>query len=232
MKRWRERLSMSFLASIPRIAAAAISIAAAGVFCVLQLAGHPSDQLRNPPELRAKVHTLSLALHAAIASDGKNSFYFNGQPDAPTLRLSPGDQLKINYINDLPVNPKESCAITPCMDMTNLHFHGLTVSPDAPQDDVLTMMAMPGKSLHYTVQIPKNHSPGLYWYHTHPHGESYRQALDGMSGAIVIGGIETYFQALVSLPERVLVVRGRAIVNDPQSDDLKHRVAFSSDTCG
>ena len=83
------------------------------------------------------------------------------------------------------------------MDMTNLHFHGLTVSPDAPQDDVLSMMATPGQSLHYTVQIPKDHPPGLYWYHTHPHGESYRQVLDGMSGALVIEGIDSYYPSLL-----------------------------------
>jgi len=118
------------------------------------------------------------------------------------------------------------------MDMTNLHFHGLTVSPDAPQDDVLNMMAMPGQSLHYTVQIPKDHSPGLYWYHTHPHGESYRQVLDGMSGALVIDGIESYVPALTGLPERILVVRGRSIEHDPRSADLKQRVELSSDVCG
>src|SRR5260370_3975730 len=118
------------------------------------------------------------------------------------------------------------------MDMTNLHFHGLTVSPDAPQDDVLDMMAMPGKSLSYTFQIPKDHPPGLYWYHTHPHGESYRQVLDGMSGALVIEGIESYFPALAGLPERVLVVRGRSVGNDPKSTDLKERVGLSSYVCG
>ncbi len=133
------KLSISRRASLPRIAAAAIAIAAAAVFCQLELAGNPSSQLPNPPELRAKNHTLSLTLRAGITKDGKNSFYFDGQPNAPTLRLSPGDQLKINYINDLPAKPQESCAITPCMDMTNLHFHGLTVSPDAPQDDVLCL---------------------------------------------------------------------------------------------
>src|SRR6266478_690096 len=226
------KLSISRRASLPRIAAAAIAIAAAAVFCQLELAGNPSSQLPNPPELRAKHHTLSLALHAGITKDGKNSFYFDGQPNAPTLRLAPGDQLKINYINDLPAKPQESCAIAPCMDMTHLHFHGLTVSPDAPQDDVLDMMAMPGQSLRYTVQIPKDHPPGLYWYHTHPHGESHRQVLDGMSGALVIEGIASYFPPLAGLPERVLVVRGRSIVNDPQSADLKHRVELSSDVCG
>src|SRR5260370_626200 len=118
------------------------------------------------------------------------------------------------------------------MDMTNLPFHGLTVSPDASQDDVLDMMARPGQSLRYTVQIPMDHPPGLYWYHTHPHGERHRQVLDGMSGALVIEGIESYFPAVAGLPERVLVVRGRSIVNDPQSTDLKHRVELSSDICG
>jgi len=118
------------------------------------------------------------------------------------------------------------------MDMTNLHFHGLTVSPDAPQDDVLDMIAAPGRSLSYTVEIPKDHPPGLYWYHTHPHGESHRQVLDGMSGALVIEGIESYLPSLVGLPERVLIVRGRAIKNDPHSGDLKQRVDLSSDVCG
>src|SRR5437588_9435115 len=225
------KLPVLRFAFVPRIAAAAIAVVAA-VFCSLVLKGKPPGLLSNPPELRAKHHTLSLTLRAAIASDGKNSFYFHGQPNAPTLRLFPGDQLKINYVNDLPAKAKESCAITPCMDMTNLHFHGLTVSPDVPQDDVLDMMAMPGQMLRYTAQIPKDHPPGLYWYHTHPHGESHRQVLDGMSGAIVIEGMESFFPPLAGLPERVLVVRGRSLVNDPQSTDLKNRVHLSSDVCG
>ena len=225
-------MDMSRTAPSLRTAILAIAIIVTGVVCTLGISGSPSDLLSIPPELHAKHHTLSLTLHAAVASDGKNSFYFDGQPNAPTLRLSPGDQLKITYINDLPAKAKESCAITPCMDMTNLHFHGLEVSPDAPQDDVLSMMAAPGQTLRYTVQIPKDHPPGLYWYHTHPHGESHRQALDGMSGALVIEGIESYYPSLAGLPERVLVLRGRSIVNDPQAADLKHRVDLSSNVCG
>src|SRR5260221_6688962 len=53
-----------------------------------------------------------------------------------------------------------------------------------------------------------------------------------MSGAGVFKGFESYFPPLANLPERVLVVRGRSIVNDPQSGDLKHRVELSSDVCG
>ena len=76
--------------------------------------------------------------------------------------------------------------------MTNLHFHGLTVSPKNPQDDVLDLMAMPGQSLDYELTIPLDHPPGLNWYHTHAHGESHQQLLDGLSGALVIEGIERY----------------------------------------
>jgi len=207
-------------------------IVASAIFSLLALTAKPSGLHSNPPELRANNHTLSLTLLAATRSDGKDSFYFNGQPNAPTLRLPPGDQLKITYVNELPSQPHESCAIPPCMDMTNLHFHGLTVSPDAPQDDVLSMMATPGQSLHYTVQIPKDHPPGLYWYHTHPHGESHRQVLDGMSGALVIEGIESYYPSVAGLPERILIVRGRSMNRDPQSADLQRRVALSSYSCG
>jgi len=222
---------MSRIASALRVVLPVL-VSASLLFWLFKLAGRRPDLLTNPPELRSTNHILSLTLRAGTTKDGEDSFYFNGQANAPTLRLSPGDQLKITYINDLPAKPPGKCLAGPCMDMTNLHFHGLTVSPDAPQDDVLTMLATPGKALRYTVQIPKDHPPGLYWYHTHPHGESYRQALDGMSGALVIEGIEAYFPALAALPERVLVVRGRAVGDDARSAELKQRVDLSSDICG
>src|SRR5260370_32775207 len=150
---------MSHFASSLRSTIPTIAILVTAVFCSLELVGKPPDPLPNPPELRAKNHILSLTLHASTTVDGKDSFYFKRQPNAPTLRVAPGDQLKITYINDLPSELHEKCLIGPCMDMTNLHFHGLTVSPDAPQDDVLDMMAMHRQALHYNVQIPKYHPP-------------------------------------------------------------------------
>src|SRR5882724_2827218 len=188
--------------------------------------------LPDPPEVRGRNHVVALTLRAATNAEGHDAFFFNGNASAPVIRVWPGDTLKIEYINELPKIANEPYAIEPCHNMTNLHFHGLEVSPHRPQDDVLEMMAMPGVTLHYAVQIPPDHPPGLYWYHTHPHGESHRQVLDGMSGALVIEGIESYFPALAGLPERVLVVRGRSIEHDPQSTDLKRRVELSSATCG
>ncbi len=48
----------------------------------------------------------------------------------------------------------------------------------------------------------------------------------------MIQGMESYFPPLAGLPERILVVRGLSLVNDPQAADLKLRVKLSSDVCG
>jgi suppressor of ftsI len=187
--------------------------------------------LPEPPQVQAKDHVVSLTLHA-VNENGRDAFAFGGATVPPVIRASPGDVLKITYVNDLPAKSTETCAVNPCMDSTNLHFHGLTVSPNSPQDDVIGMMAMPGQVLHYAVEIPRDHPPGLFWYHTHPHGESHRQALDGMSGAIVIEGMERYVPQVRRLRERVLVVRGRSIEHDPKAAELMQRVEIPSKGCG
>jgi suppressor of ftsI len=187
--------------------------------------------LPEPPQVRAKNHVVSVTLHA-VNENGRDVFAFNGATVAPVIRASPGDVLQITYINDLPAKSAETCAVNPCMDMTNLHFHGLTVSPDAPQDDVLGMLATPGQVLHYSVEIPRDHPPGLFWYHTHPHGESHRQVLDGMSGAIVIEGMERYVPEVGRLREHVIVVRGRSIEHDSNAVELRRQVEIPSKGCG
>ena len=198
---------------------------------LLALGNGQTVSLPQPPQVRAKNHVVSLTLRA-VNENGRDAFAFNGGTIAPVIRASPGDVLKITYINDLPAKSSETCAVNPCMNMTNLHFHGLTVSPNPPQDDVLGMLAMPGQVLHYTVEIPRNHPPGLFWYHTHPHGESDRQVLDGMSGAIVIEGMERYAPQVGRLRERVMVVRGRDIEHDPKAAELRRVAEIPSKGCG
>jgi FtsP/CotA-like multicopper oxidase with cupredoxin domain len=187
--------------------------------------------LPEPPQVGAENHVVSVTLRA-VNENGRDAFAFDGGKVAPVIRASPGDVLRITYVNDLPAKSPETCAVNPCMDMTNLHFHGLTVSPNSPQDDVLGMIAMPGQVLHYSVQIPRDHPPGLFWYHTHPHGESHRQVSDGMSGAIVIEGMKRYVPEVGRLRERVIVVRGHSIEHDPNAAELKRRVEIPSKGCG
>src|SRR3981081_1515608 len=187
--------------------------------------------LPEPPQVQANNHVVSLTLHA-VNENGRDAFAFDGGTVPPVIRASPGDVLRITYMNDLPAKSPETCAVNPCMDMTNLHFHGLTVSPNSPQDDVLGMLAKPGQVLHYSVEIPRDHPPGLFWYHTHPHGESPRQVSDGMSGAIAIEGMERYAPEVERLRERVLVLRGRSIEHDSSASDLRRQVEIPSKGCG
>ena len=206
---------------------------AAGFFLIaVAAAGRLNVPAAPLPEVRSDSRVVSLTLHATVNAEGRDSFAYNGKNTAPVIRVYPGDTLKIDYENDLPVHSTESCAISPCKNMTNLHFHGLEISPQSPQDNVIDMIAMPGDTLHYAVKIPADHPPGLFWYHTHPHGESHRQALDGMSGALVIEGMERYVPEVSKLREQVLVVRGESIEHSADAVALLRRVDAQLASCG
>jgi FtsP/CotA-like multicopper oxidase with cupredoxin domain len=186
--------------------------------------------LVDPPQVRGPF-TLT-AIYDPVA--GHNAFSYGGHSVPPVIRVSPGGIIKLHYVNGLPDHSNEECAIARCRDMTNLHFHGLHVSPESPQDDVLTMLAKPGDSLNYRVVVPSYSAPGLYWYHTHPHGESARQDLDGMSGAIVVEGIDRYYPELRAMRERVIILRDRDIehLDAATRGAVVRRVGIPPSRCG
>jgi suppressor of ftsI len=195
----------------------------------LEAQGPKPVLLADPPEARSPVSLKAIN----DPHTGKAAFSYEGREDPPVIRAHPGEDLHLTYTNAMSTHSQEHCVDGPCMNMTNLHFHGLHVSPDAPQDDVITMMAIPGQELHYTVNIPKDQPPGLYWYHTHPHGESYQQDLDGMSGAIVIDGMERYVPEVRHMREWILVLRDRVLEdNDPGAAELRRRVEIPAQGCG
>jgi FtsP/CotA-like multicopper oxidase with cupredoxin domain len=184
------------------------------------------------PELpQATTHVTLVA--ATDPDSGKSEFRYRENNIPPVIRVRPGSILNVEYKNELAAQSREQCLGQPCMNMTNLHFHGLHVSPNTPQDDVLTMMAAPGQALHYSVQVPPQQPPGLYWYHTHSHGESYIQDLDGMSGAIVVEGIERYVPEVLNMRERILVLRDLVLPSDAaERKSVMQSVAMQTTQCG
>ena len=186
--------------------------------------------IADEPQVRGPF-TLTAAYDSVA---GHNAFLYAGKNVPPVIRVSPGGVIKLRYVNHLPRQSNEQCATARCGNMTNLHFHGLHVSPQLPQDDVLTMMAMPGETLDYKVVIPSYAPPGLYWYHTHPHGESARQDLDGMSGAIVVEGIDRYYPELRHMRERIIVLRDHDIEDSDAAtrEQVVHRVEVPTASCG
>jgi suppressor of ftsI len=196
------------------------------------LAATASAQDRILPELPQATTPVTLVA-ASDPVSGKSEFRYRGNNTPPVIRVQPGSILNVEYKNELAAQSREDCVGHPCMNMTNLHFHGLHVSPNAPQDDVLDMMASPGETLHYSVQVPPQQPPGLYWYHTHSHGESYVQDLDGMSGAIVVEGIERYVPEVLNMRERILVLRDLVLPKDAaERKTVMESVAMQTTQCG
>jgi FtsP/CotA-like multicopper oxidase with cupredoxin domain len=156
-----------------------------------------------PPVVHSEGGVAQLTLTAVQnPKTGLPAFSFDGLLVPPTIRVNPGDHIKIHYVNRLPTPVHE-----PFTNMTNLHFHGMKTSPTEPGDDVIDIMVMPGQTYDYDVYVPKDESPGLYWYHPHAHGESNRQLSGGMSGLIIVNGLEKYYPQVANLSEQVLILR-------------------------
>jgi FtsP/CotA-like multicopper oxidase with cupredoxin domain len=189
---------------------------------VAQIGGGPRNanvyELPEPPVVTSVKGVARLSLFVGwneakslpqFEFETPNGPYFNG----PTIRVNPGDTILLELKNVLPPAPSDKADI-------NLHFHGLGTSPKPPADDVLGMLAQPGQELHYVVHVPKNQPPGLYWYHPHVHGQtSYQVGESGMSGAIIVNGLEHHLPGLAKMKERVIIVRDTGIGKERASGD-------------
>ncbi|HCB59628.1 MAG TPA: copper oxidase [Arthrobacter bacterium] len=153
----------------------------------------PGEQLAEPSELRSANGRLQLRLDAAsgpvqIGGRSASALSYNGVIPGPTLRLKAGDRLGVTLHNGLD-------------DPTNLHVHGLHVSPEANGDNPFVMIE-PGESFDYVYQLPADHPPGLYWYHPHHHDFVADQIFGGLYGAIIVEDPEP----IEAARERVLVI--------------------------
>lgn len=158
-----------------------------------------------PAELRSVDGRLEVDLVAvpATVTTGVGERYaltYNGSVPGPTLRIRPGDDLVVTLENRLD-------------QPTNLHTHGLHVSPDGDSDNIFVMVA-PGERHTYRYAIPADHPGGTFWYHPHHHGDVARQLFGGMAGAIVVEDADDApGGALAGTVERVLVLA------DPRAGD-------------
>ncbi len=156
--------------------------------------------LKAPAFVTSQNGVLKLALEAApgkITLDGKTypGELYNDAYIPPVLRVKPGDKVFLHLADRLP-------------EMTNLHLHGMNLSPNGNSDNVF-IHVLPGTSFDYEFDIPVDleQHPGLFWYHPHAHGFTNQQIIGGMSGGIIVEGAEKLFPFLQKLPERVLLVK-------------------------
>lgn len=106
---------------------------------------------------------------------------------APTMRVRPGEVLRLGVQNNLPECTDEEIVRHECFNATNIHTHGLWVSPGGNSDNV-NISINPGSRFDFEFAIPPEHPAGTFWYHPHIHGSTTIQLGSGMAGALIIEG--------------------------------------------
>ncbi|HEY1517538.1 MAG TPA: multicopper oxidase family protein [Solirubrobacteraceae bacterium] len=177
----------------------AIRLAAAG--------GHP---LAQPAVYTSHHGVLNVTLVASekrveIAGQMVLAKVYNGSFVAPTLMIHPGDMVRLKLVNNLD-------------EPTNLHFHGLEISPSGHADNIF-LSINPGQSFQYYFRLPRDAPTGTFWYHSHemvpasemsqyPNANSEEQVFDGLSGLIEVEGLTKDLPPpMRRLPQRYLALR-------------------------
>ena len=215
------------------------AIMLAALLCSIITVAHatngPGAPLPQPPVRSSVNGSLTTTLHVVVSRISQGPFAFTrrsyeGLPVGPTLRVRRGDTLTIVLDNQLGTEPETAIGqhYTNAMaknrtgswwhdrdvyaypNHTNLHLHGLHVSPNGDADNIFRDAA-PQTSLTYRYHIPADHPSGTFWYHPHFHGSSSLQLASGMMGALIVEDDEDDGDgdsdgALAAMEEIVLVL--------------------------
>jgi FtsP/CotA-like multicopper oxidase with cupredoxin domain len=188
----------------------------------------------SPPEVKSRDGVLTYYLVTdyatnTIAGCKTTLRSYNGKLVGDTWRVKPGDELRIKLINNLPprtdthpeVPPPKEHAGHFSFNITNLHTHGLHVSPKDHSDNVFREVH-PQETKEYVIKIPADHPAGTFWYHAHLHGSTAIQVSSGMVGTIVIEGA-TGLDAVPEIKaakEQVFVLQQFAFDENGQMEDF------------
>lgn len=174
--------------------------------CSLLLLGVAVVQGFAPPEVQwassgggyyAEL-TASMKDVAVLPRCTMKAYTLGGAVPAPTLRMQRCGTYSLKVSNELG-------------QPTNLHTHGLHVSPTSPGDDVTTSINS-GSSHTYVYRVPCDHAGGLMWAHAHKHSYTTAQATGGLAGAVIVADSAAEYPTteaydfVTGAPEHVLVV--------------------------
>lgn len=178
----------------------------------------PRSLLAQPEERRSADGVLVTTLTArsqSLTIGGRTlaAQLYEGATPGPTLRLDPGDTLSLALINELePLSGGMGngggggMAGMGSGAATNLHTHGLHVSPEANGDNVFLTVDQ-GQTQQYEIAIPAEHWGGLNWYHPHHHGNVSVQVLGGMVGALIISGPLDDVPEVAAATEQLIILQ-------------------------
>jgi suppressor of ftsI len=170
------------------------------------------DGFPEPPMRFSRNGNLNTTLVASvspvtIAGHRQVTMNYDGTFPGPTLVFCPGDNVVVHFVNKL-------------TEVTNLHVHGLHVSPRANHDNIF-LTIHPGQHFTYQYSIPLDQHPGFFWFHAHHHELVYPQETAGLVGAIVVQG--ALDDKLAGIPQRIIVIQGTELC-----DATGHTVPFGN----
>jgi FtsP/CotA-like multicopper oxidase with cupredoxin domain len=199
---------------------AAAALGTGGSFFVdgVMAASLPQEELTQPPVAASTDGLLQTSVNAQIGNfklGGEQTYLrcFDGMPVGKTLRVRAGDTLRMKYTNHLPFDPVEAlCTAVPeagdnlprAFNVTNMHVHGVHVSPRSPADNIFLLLRSED-TYNYVYDIPKDHPPGTYFYHAHFHGSVALQVASGMTGALIIEGEMDDIPEIKAAKEQVMM---------------------------
>ena len=122
----------------------------------------------DPSDGEVRIRLVAAPYSTEVGGERVDAFAYNGQIPGPTLRLTRGDRVTAEIVNDLDVP-------------TTVHWHGLHV-PNAA-DGAIWMREPIGPGETSTVVFTVEQA-GTFWYH--PHFDTDRQVDLGLYGAIVV----------------------------------------------
>ncbi len=179
----------------------------------------PQPQVRRSENgILALTLTCSPAMVDMGAAKLVSTYTYDGVVPGYTWDVDPGDELRIHLVNDLPALDHEHDQIIPNRPhhwTTNLHTHGLHVSPAANGDNPFLEIP-PGESLDYEIAVPNDHTGGFFWYHPHKHGAVAQQVRGGMAGALIVRGEIDMVPEVAAAKEQVMVLQAIELGDDFQ----------------
>lgn len=125
---------------------------------------------------------------ASLGGTSAQVLAYDGSFVAPVVQARKGDILRIHFKNSLPAGAGLNVLGHPRFD-TNLHVHGLHVTPGANPDgvagdDVFRSVAPGGGLLDYEHDLSRQPAGSMAFYHPHMHGSVAEQIWGGLIGPI------------------------------------------------
>jgi FtsP/CotA-like multicopper oxidase with cupredoxin domain len=183
-----------------------------------------TPSLPETPVIRVGVgHTLTISLTNTLHDAGPGN-----ETNCPIDTFG-GEQpcLPLPYFDEKPgadgkFYPLEANEAHEADGTSNLHVHGMFVSPQPCSDEVLKSTIYPANwegplapmppcqtapnSLAYTYHIPDYAPAGLYWFHSHRHGEAEVETQMGLVGALVVEDSGDAWRRSIGVTDEVLVI--------------------------